>query len=422
MATKLSFRANERPNFRQTYNPDNGGWGPKVVGYIRRPRTSSITYGPSVKNYREAIARGDDATTHASGVRYKIHRWQPGYAENIRFYVYRTINSGWFDSGNCPDFPAATYTPSSKALTMAETNFAKSYRKVTQVAQLGTTLGELGELTRLLANPVRSLYGLTETLAKDLKKAKRFLKPRLDGGQLDRYEARYERQTKAYRQALSDAWLTYQFGAKPAASEANSFMEAIRSIDAARTYELRRIYGEYTDKRHESTTWETQNVTGGGALVNQEVRTTFESKVIIRGAIKVRGEMPPMQTLGLSVLDIVPTAWELIPFSFLLDYFSNAGDTLDALMLRFVDFSWLNQTVRNRRTATYGPFRALPLDSGDTSRIAYGGQARFSTTTFQRASRDNNFGGGLVFKAPGLGSLKWLNIAALTQTVLGSRP
>jgi hypothetical protein len=309
---------------------------------------------------------------------------------------------GYPNSGNVPTYPTATYTALPQAVTEAETNFAKSYRKATRRSMTGVTLAELAETASLLANPLKSMFELTHDFAKSLKRGKRL-------------------PMKRYAHFLSDSWLTYSFGMKPLASEANDYMETIRSIDSARLVELIRCFGTGSHSVDEGTLIQDVTASGNGAFAQAERQITRTTEVTIRGAVAVRGEIPPMQQFGLSALDIVPTVWEAIPFSFLVDYFTNAGDTLDALMLRYVDFSWLNQTVRNSRTATYRSIVPPAPDSFTAARYAYGGEARLVTTTVTRDKRSNNFGGSLTFEVPGQRSLKWLNIAALMNSIGVSR-
>jgi hypothetical protein len=123
--------------------------------------------------------------------------------------------------------------------------------------------------------------------------------------------------------------------------------------------------------------------------------------------------MPLPMRFGLSLSDVVPTAYEAFMWSFLLDYFSNMGDVLDAWCVGMVDFAWLNRTTRSRRIVKFSDAIATPL-AGE-SRYAYGGHTRVVTKTVKREKVDNFNDAKVLVKLPGSGSTQWLNIAALAQ-------
>lgn len=365
--------------------------------------TNSVSSGGPVPQWREKIKVGEDATTLLQGVRYTMRKYKTvtSVVEQTNGVRYSCV--GYPTAGDLPYFPSPLYSPTTKAQTEAEQNFAKSYRKITRKAQGGNFLAEIVDTARLLRNPVKGMFDLTKDFTRALRRGKGL-------------------PARRYATFLSDAWLTYSFGMKPLISDADDYALALRALASGRNFELARCYGTGNDWSDLGTFIGSANMTGGGAPWESEHNRVRKCSVTIRGAVKIQGEVPPLTTFGLSTLDIVPAVWEAIPFSFLVDYFTNVGETLETSMLRLVHFSWLNETVRNSLEANFKAARPYKPNFGEKRRYSYGGEASFATRTVTRQSRDNDFGGPLHLKAPGLGSMKWLNISALVTSIGLSRP
>lgn len=151
------------------------------------------------------------------------------------------------------------------------------------------------------------------------------------------------------------------------------------------------------------------------------VNDVLSAQATVRGAWKnssPSGQMPLPELFGAGVADIVPTAWELIPWSFMVDYFSNIGVVLDAWSMRFVNFAWLNLTVRNSRVVQAGglrtdhnPFVGSDIIVQNESPVR---RVRYVVKTVSREKVDNQFETELMVRIPGFPETnKWLNIAAL---------
>jgi hypothetical protein len=82
---------------------------------------------------------------------------------------------------------------------------------------------------------------------------------------------------------------------------------------------------------------------------------TTKSEVIYYGAFKVSDKGLPVRSpaeriISLSGFDLrsfVPTAWELIPYSFLIDYFVNIGELLEAACTDTSLVAWLTKVERH---------------------------------------------------------------------------
>jgi len=80
-----------------------------------------------------------------------------------------------------------------------------------------------------------------------------------------------------------------------------------------------------------------------GAFRGCEVRTW---RYTVYGRLRATAELPARgsaerlrQVLGFNLEEFVPTIWEIIPFSFVVDYFANVGEMLS---LHTTDLSWVD--------------------------------------------------------------------------------
>jgi hypothetical protein len=127
-----------------------------------------------------------------------------------------------------------------------------------------------------------------------------------------------------------------------------------------------------------------------------------------------------LNRFGIRTAEFVPTVWELIPYSFVADYFSNIGEALAAATFPVSELKWSGMTTKNNVVSKRYYTLSIPGVKANTSQFkdANGGCSSSSAerTVLKRSTAI--FGGTRVlriqFKVPGL-SLKWLNLAALLR-------
>jgi len=295
---------------------------------------NSISYGSNVPDWRRRIAQGDSATTSAIGVYLDKFRDKsstltasvkspPGpYAYNVTYVT----NSGY--AGTVASHLSYTYTPS--VYDSALVAFVSRAREAQYRFQSGTFFGELRQTINLLRRPLRGIGELTSNYHRRVKRHA----PGKRGRKLHKF--------------LADEWLTYSFGIVPLVADIDDLMHDLAVLTVGRP-KLAPVRGRAFGK-------ELRTSVSYSGLISYWLQSTTETvsteeDVVVRGAVRVILPDASSNWLGSDNLkqamsDFVPTLWNLIPYSFLIDYVSNVGDVLSGLSFNSATVSWANSTKR----------------------------------------------------------------------------
>jgi len=196
------------------------------------------------------------------------------------------------------------------------------------------SLGEMRETLHGIRNPAKSLRKGLSGYLNDVKKRCSGIK------KLDRT-----------LHVIKDTYLEWSFGWRPLLSDIDSAGKALNSqLD---TFERSERIGV-------SQTWTTQSnmydrtVTDARAWFAWDVYhiADYQHKVRMFGAIHRPGKQNIYQHLGLTPSNWLPAAWELLPFSFVTDYFINIGNCLSALgtSTKNVQYTGLSHVMKGSDT------------------------------------------------------------------------
>jgi hypothetical protein len=124
---------------------------------------------------------------------------------------------------------------------------------------------------------------------------------------------------------------------------------------------------------------------------------------------------------GLRFRDFVPALWEWIPYSFLVDYFTNIGDIIEAASFPKSDLAWCARTYRNtavrdgsRMTCRVTSSNAYPLTGYTRLDAFYPSSIIIRRKYVSRAAFVGSFVPSFQIEIPGSrGFKKYLNIGAL---------
>lgn len=224
---------------------------------------------------------------------------------------------------SCVQYPLAfhgTFVDDTAAYGQALTRALAQINKSNTAFQGGTFLGELGESLKMLRRPAQGLRkAIKEKYLDRIKKVPK--------GQMRKKDPNLDR----WKEALSQTWLEANFGWRPLIQD---LQEASNAYN--RLYEKRDRLVKFKGKGAipDQEIYQSEDLWApiSDFYWNSSVREYVGAKAIVRGQMLFRAEMTPLEKaelFGFSPGQFIPTAWNLLPWSFLLDYFSNIGDILE---------------------------------------------------------------------------------------------
>lgn len=324
------------------------------------------------------------------------------------------VITGWPTPYTGPTLPDTAHIPSVYSVALGRfTNRLSS--ELSPVSGL-VFLGEIMETKRMIGNAVRRLLTDVSKYGRSAKKIARRIKKILKRPSKLR-EVSLRRETKK----LADLWLEYSFGWSPLVADIQAGLDTLMVPKS----KYIRIKGFAEDQ---TTTISTIGVSLGGLnawTTQMSNRSKKKTTVRITGLIDISLNSNEAATLeerftperwGLTMRKFVPSVWNLIPNSFLVDYFSNVGTMIEAAFAEERRVAWICATSRTIGHRDYGwtSPRFTPEPSSDA-----GSYFSFMPPQFdgigKRVDRviPPTLVPSLVLSYPPMGSTRWANMAAL---------
>lgn len=371
-------------------------------------RISGVNSLNGVKNpyWKTQIARGQNATTNCSGTFYsfKTDFLTTGHFYRSPISSQSVTGREWY--GHPPINLPVVGIPSGSVVTeitnRAIRKFLTSCSDARSSVEAGQDFGEWRETVESLVRPMHSMKSLLEGHYSRLTKAKKV----------------HRGDTPSLKKALADSYLEFVFGWNPLAHDV---IDAVKGLtDRERSMPQAPVSGGASKDFSGSNT--PYNPTGLLSSVRCNKKSVSSYYVGFKGVIRlnlVNGRIPVRDVLQLNtVQDFVCTAWDLLPYSFLVDYFVNIHDIFQAATFCYSDLIWAKKLVRSDTTETYvytgsGPDPVSPPVGITTSRFCYGGNSEGRVTNFTRSvAVPSDLIPRVRFSIPT--SIKpWANIAAL---------
>lgn len=350
---------NPRTDERKQWNPSlgwvtiGGGSSRANVSTWNKTRT-----GQKVQDYQQIIRNGGNAGSPYLLSAYQVDKSTPSSGTVVRFeawdgppknvwlpYVMQRFTGLWRDP-NPNDVSHMAYSqPKAEAMALA-----KTYSKVRSEYQrlnAAASVAEFGDVIRQFGKPFDAIVDLTNRRLNRLALEKRGLKGTFAFKRLK------------FAEIVASSYLEYAFGLSPLISDAAKVAEALAryNTEKAENYRFRsRISSKGNDSSVTNSV--THNFTGPNGYVAFKSVTKKETECGVQyvcglstnhiAAYESNDRL--RQLLGFQPLDWLPAAWEVVPWSWLVDYFSNVGDIVSAAATSVHGVTWINKTVRIKTT------------------------------------------------------------------------
>jgi len=378
------------------------------VFVITRYSDSSVSYVPAYRSgyknpdWERVIRLGGNATSPYTAT-FKEYRVQRGsskqvvkngtsYVQNGRTYPLDLITTR--SQLDPLYFPASSAVITPGTVTMVRDTGQSAHLNALSNALAplkgGVFLGEIRETISLLRHPLK-IFELDTT--KYLKKATSVLQKKISN--------------RKKRQAISSYYLEYTYGISPFLADIQGAGETLRRITSQVKTSTVRTTRSATESgvNHAVTGVVLGTAMEPGSFIVTKSRVTYDSRFVSK--IKVSfDKTDPLGNLGLGLSDFVPTLYELLPGSFLVDYFSNLGDIVQSASFPYSRIIFTN--IGSRISIV----NSIELAGSPVNNASTSGEVSFQTGTYKetRVTRDRLLLGDyhtptIQFNVPSLGHI-----------------
>jgi len=325
---------------------------------------SSVNVGQTVSGqklpgWKDKVRAGLDATTPLTA---ELRSVEPGLVSGVvNFVVSGTPYSATFRGPSTIGIFDTSLPLNDDPDQLARIKLWRKLRGHYESMAGGPFLGELGKTLRDIRRPAKAVSDAVEGMLRS-KQLRDLAAAQIRAGyRPDRWNGReklprsLERKLKDISHRSADLWLTNSFSLRPTLADLDGSMKALASlVETPRSITIVAV-----GKADGSSCYTVDRSIGGDGIDKPfcwlaSVEDRVESAVYYRAHIIARATFDgPLdkaisltQQFGLTPGDILTTGYELMPWSFLLDYFNTMGDVVNAQALSTPGLTWMNKTTR----------------------------------------------------------------------------
>lgn len=388
----------------------------KTPNIVNNPLTWVNTLiGYKNPQWRYEVAHGLEATTELQASKSEVNGSKcyvdvntsdvSGYPSNFRNYSWRGYPYYLIPSLDAPGVEAISF-----ARNQAIRKFIQRVNEARTSIEGGQLIGEWKETVQAITNPLGALRKFTVRHVINSKK------------KLRRHK---RRRGKDFSKALADTYLEFVFGWIPLVKDVKYAIDGL--LDRFGQPDAKRI-SAHGQTYYNGSSFESICFTDNFIQVYQSVINRSNVDYRITASVKtgaVNGVRSVPATLGLLPERFIPTVWELIPYSFVVDYFVNIGDIIASYAFQRSVINWGFTSYKYYTENQYsgvawrisgGPAGYYPSVKRINSVYARGGDATVRTSSYARGALNHeSLMPDLSIHLP-FSNKAWINIEAiLTQ-------
>lgn len=397
-------------------------YGPNVTPGSVTYNVTEYFHGADNPDWKQAVKENVQAATSVHARRETIE------------YSYRTThadNQGTpceLSRHNCHSLLGSAGWPASditKAEAIALGNLFKAVKGVSSSFEGLTFLGELRQTTKMLRNPLKSI---DEGIGKILRRKKfvvtsrhpvtgRITRSKVNGYAL----SSFKKNDLLNGKTAAELVLQWNFGILPLYNDVKGI---VRALDEKPLSLATRVRG-YGEAESISSQFSPDAYNESTVTIDSNIDVYSRVQVIYTAGILVEATAPDalkrLRDRGaFSILDVPATAWELIPWSFLIDYFSNVGDIIASTFTSRKSLRWVVRSeVREWRATMLNTPKPRPGPYAITIGTYGFASITSSVRTFDRTIVNVSDLGipDLVLELPAY-KRQYLNIVALARLLM----
>lgn len=379
--------------------------------------SNTVTHGDNYLDWKARLKEQRSATTSLEGSSWVYKSGGQSTFGRTKEYVIPSLStrSEWKgDLGaiylEAPSLSTLAYTNANNSAILA---FNRKVQQEITSSQSGIFIGEILKTIRMIRNPAQILNA---NLYNHVREAPSVIRRRRHLIAQDKPSAR---ETMRLAQ---DIWLENSFGWQPLVNDIDHGLKALAEL-AKTTPDSYPIRGR--GQEHRYTTQPKVTLSLGGWTVDMNRSLEELVQVLYKGAVSVS---PPTagKQFGISLEQVIPTMWELIPYSFLVDYFSSIGDVINANAWNGAGVRWCEKGTlkQSKNTLLLSNPNVIPINpaTGYTLTNPVGRAVPSESISRRLVERTAYYGPwspSLVFRLP-IGPMKWLNMIALSKLHIGA--
>jgi hypothetical protein len=383
---------------------------PPATTYTTKKWTNTFN-GLKYPGWRDAVKRHVSATTEASGQSTTVEHQDASlfcsfYLNNVQTPAnYREVTEGgWIYQGGGHNPPSLVID--NEADADASGKFYSKARNELHALQSGEMLFEMGKTAQSVTKITGAMVNLLLNWKRSLRRARNSGPRRWAAG-------------------VSDAYLEWKFGWDPLAKDVRALMNDFKN-DYFESTEVSAT-GRNTLVSSSNTYTESLSIARYEVTVVTKLECTV--KYLAELSLERVGAGGFVERLGLSPNNFVPTIYNCLPWTYMIDYFTNIGNIVNAVGFPTGRIRWCNRTIRNRNITIIRAgenLRAIVNPGTKVNYVQVPQSTTWTSTGFVRSGINHPpFPSSINFKVPSvfteLGRRQWTNIAAVIANRTWSR-